>query len=275
MLVLIDGRAHEPSEATLSVFDWAVIRGFGVFEVVRSYDGIPFRLEAHLDRLERSASALWIELPPRADLADWIRRCAESGGECQVRLVVTGGSRTADADAPSRIIVITEPLPHVPERLSVLPVRAPWHPGTDEGGFSGVKWISYAPNMASTDLAQRAGFDDALLLGSGDTVLEGPTYTIAWITDGRVETPSLELGILHSITRDVLMESASRLGLPMAEGVFPLARVLAADEALGLSTTKQVTPIERVGDQEIAVGDLGTALASEFAAIVQAEIGAG
>lgn len=274
MLVLIDGRAHEPAGATVSVFDWAVIRGFGVFEVIRSYDGAPFRLDPHLDRLERSAAALWIDLPPRDDLAEWARRCAESGGECQVRLVATGGGRNPTVDAPSRVIVMTEPLPEVPPRLSVLPVRAPWHPGTDEGGFSGVKWTSYAPNMASTDLAKRAGFDDALLLGAGDTVLEGPTYTVAWVTDGRVETPSLELGILHSITRDVLLESAARLGLPMAEGVFPLARLLAADEALGLSTTKQVTPIERVGDQEIAVGDLGAALAREFAAIVAAELGA-
>lgn len=273
MLVLIDGEPFESADATVSVHDWAVIRGYGVFEVVRSYDGVPFRLDAHLDRLARSAAGLWIDLPARDDLAEWIRRCAADGGECQVRLVVTGGDRSHAAGVAGRVVVMTESLPEVPDRLSVLPMRAPWHPATDEGGFAGIKWTSYAPNMASTDAARRAGFDDALLLGPDDVVLEGPTYTVAWIVGGRVETPSLDLGILRSITRDVLIESAARLGLAVVESSFPLERLLGADEALGLSTTKQVTPIANVGMSAIPVGDLGAALAGEFAAIVAAEIG--
>jgi branched-subunit amino acid aminotransferase/4-amino-4-deoxychorismate lyase len=272
MLILIDGEPFEQSDASVSVLDWGVIRGFGVFEVVRAYAGVPFRLDAHLDRLARSAASLWIDLPGRPELTEWIRRCAESGGDCQVRLVVTGGGRGDGAPAGSTIVV-TESLPEIPDRLSVLPLRAPWHPATDEGGFPGVKWTSYAPNMASTDTARRAGFDDALLLGPNDIVLEGPTYTVAWVVGGRVETPSLDLGILHSITRDVLVESADRLGLPVSESSFPLDRLLGADEALGLSTTKQVTPIGRIGTTDIAVGEVGVALAREFATIVSAESG--
>jgi branched-subunit amino acid aminotransferase/4-amino-4-deoxychorismate lyase len=274
MLVLIDGEPFEPDDATISVFDWGVIRGFGVFEVVRSYGGVPFRLDAHLDRLARSAAGLWIELPPRDDLGDWIRQCAVDGGDCQVRLVVTGGGREPAVSAPSRAIAMAEPVPAVPDTLSILPLRAPWHPATDEGGFPGIKWISYAPNMAATDTARRSGFDDALLLTSDDTVLEGPTYTVAWAVDGRIETPSLELGILRSITRDVLMESAGRLGLAVSESAFPLERLLSADEAFGLSTVKEVTPIGRVGDVEMTVGEVGRSLAAEFAAIVSGEIGA-
>lgn len=272
MLILIDGEPFEQSDATISVLDWGVIRGFGVFEVVRSYAGVPFRLDAHLDRLARSASALWLELPERDLIAGWIRRCAESGGDCQVRLVATGGGR-GDGSPAGSTIVVTEALPEVPAQLSILPVRAPWHPATDEGGYAGVKWTSYAPNMASTDTARRAGYDDALLLGPDDVVLEGTTYTVAWLVGGRVETPALDLGILRSITRDVLVESARRLGLEVSESSFPLERMLGADEALGLSTTKQVTPIGRVGMTDIPVGEVGAALVSEFAAIVAAESG--
>lgn len=275
MLVLIDGEPFDPAAAVISVFDWGVMRGYGVFEVVRSYGGAPFRLDAHLDRLERSAASLWIDLPPREDLSAWVARCAAEGGECQVRLIVTGGGRDPGIDAPGRTIVKAEPLPVVPDRLTVLPLRAPWHPGTVEGGFPGVKWTSYAPNMAATDAARRAGFDDALLLGEGDVVLEGPTYTVAWISGGRVETPSLDLGILRSITRDVFIESAGRLGLGVVESAFPLARLLEADEVLALSTTKQVSPIRAVGEHEVPVGEVGTAIATEFAAIVGREIGSG
>lgn len=273
MKVLLDGIQVEPGEATISVFDWGVLRGFGVFEVVRTYDSVPFRLDAHLARLERSAAALAIPIPAVSSLREWVMRCAEHAGECQVRIVVTGGGRDTGL-APSRTIVKAEPLPVIPDRLAVLPMRAPWHPATNEGGFSGIKWISYAPNMTAIDRARGAGFDDALLLGPDDVVLEGPTHTLAWLRDGHFETPSFELGILPSITRDVFVEAAGRLGVPIIEGIFALDRLLGADEVFGMSTLKQLVPIERVGDRAVPVGPMSVALAEGFAAIVRAEIAA-
>jgi branched-chain amino acid aminotransferase len=273
MRVIIDGKPVSDDQATIPIYDWGLLRGFGVFEVVRSYDGRPFRMSQHLDRLERSAAALVLDLPQRSDLESWIATCAEAGENCQVRVVVTGGSRDPLAPSGPRTVVLWEPIPEVPDRLAVLPMKAPWHPGTDASGFSGVKWTSYAPNMASSDKARRAGFDDALLLTTDGVVLEGPTFTVAWISKGRLETPTLELGILASVTRDVLCESAKRVGMEVHYGFYPLERLLEADEALALSTVKQVTPIAQVGEYAIAVGPVGTALAVEFAAIVAAETG--
>ncbi len=271
MRVMIDGTPIPDDEAAISVFDWGVLRGFGVFEVIRSYDGLAFRLGQHLDRLERSAEALAIELPNRDGLDSWIAECAETGGDGQVRVVVTGGGRDPLAAAPSRTIVMWEPVPSVPDRLAILPMKAFWHPATDAGSFSGVKWTSYAPNMASTDKAQRVGFHDALLLTPESVVLEGPTFCVAWMSEGRLETPSLELGILASITRDVLLEAAHRLDVEVKQGFFPLERLLGSDEAFGLSTIKEVTPIDRVGEHEIPVGPFGESLAGEFRSIVTAE----
>lgn len=273
MRVIIDGTPVPDDEAVISVYDWGVLRGFGVFEVIRSYEGRAFRATHHLDRLERSAAAIAIDLPDRGELESWITDCAKAGGDCQVRVVVTGGGRDQLASAASRTIVLWEPSPVVPDRLSVLPMKALWHPATDTGSFSGVKWTSYAPNMASTDKAQRAGFHDALLLTAESVVLEGPTFTVAWISEGRLETPTLELGILTSITRDVLLESARRLDVEVKQGFFPLERLLGADEAFGLSTTKEVTPIERVGEHAIPVGLFGKSLVEEFASIVVTETG--
>lgn len=273
VMVIIDGTPVPDDEAAISVFDWGLLRGYGVFEVIRVYDGRTFRARQHLDRLERSAAALAIDLPDRDELESWIADCAEAGGNCDVRIVVTGGSRDQHTEAASRTIVLSEPTPNTPERIAVLPMKALWHPGTDAGGFAGVKWTSYAPNMASTDKAQLAGFDDALLLTAESIVLEGPTFTVAWISDGRLETPTLELGILASVTRDVLVESAHRLDVEVKQGFFPLERLLGADEALALSTVKQVTPIEKVGEHAVPVGEIGTALANEFRSIVEVETG--
>ena len=244
-----------------------------MFEVIRSYDGSPFRMHQHLDRLERSAAALGISLPDRSDLEDWVNTCAEAGGDSQVRIVVTGGGRDSLVEAPGRSIVLWEPVPHVPDRLKVLPMKAWWHPATDAGGFAGVKWISYAPNMASSDKAHDPGFDDALLLTGESVVLEGPTFTVAWMSEGRLETPTLELGILASITRDVMFEAAEQLGVEVRQGFFPLDRLVAAEEAFALSTVKEVTPIEQVGEHSIPVGEFGADLARVFHEIVAAETG--
>ena len=271
MRVMIDGTPVSDDQAAISVFDWGVLRGFGVFEVIRSYEGLAFRTAQHLDRLERSAEVLGIDLQNRDSLDSWIAECAETGGDGQVRIVVTGGGRDPFATAPSRTIVMWEPIPSVPDRLSVLPMKALWHPATDAGSFAGVKWTSYAPNMASTDKAQRVGFHDALLLTAESLILEGPTFAVAWMSEGRLETPSLQLGILASITRDVLLESARRLDVEVKQGFFPLERLLDCDEAFGLSTVKEVTPIEKVGEHEIPLGPFGESLAEEFRSIVTAE----
>jgi len=273
MRVIIDGAPVEDDAAFVSAFDWALLRGFGVFEVIRLYGSAPFRLHAHLDRLERSSAALGVALPAREALTDWVGELAADHRDGCIRLILTGGGRDESAAAPPRTILIWEPNPTVPASLRLIPISAPWHPGTDYGGFPGVKWTSYAPNMAATDKAHRAGFDDGLLIDKEGIVLEGPTFTVAWVHDGRIETPSLDLGILHSITRVAVLECAERLELAVSEGHYPLDRLLQADEALALSTMKQVLPIEQVGEIRIPLGPATRKIAECFAEIVESETG--
>ena len=273
MRVMIDGAACDASSAAISVFDWAFIRGFGVFEVVRVYGQSLFRLDPHLDRLENSALELGIAVPDRSALVADMNRVA-ANGEGQVRVILTGGGRDPLQQAAPRLVVMWEPLPFVPERLKVLPVAAPWHPATTGSGFPGVKWTSYAPNMATTDRARRLGYDDAMLLSREGVVLEGPTFSFAWVHRGRIETPSLDLGILPSITRDVVLECCARLGLAVNEGHYTIGRVQEAQEVLALSTVKQVVPVARVGEHDIPGGPVAARIAAAFAAVVAAETGA-
>jgi branched-subunit amino acid aminotransferase/4-amino-4-deoxychorismate lyase len=273
MRVIIDGVPLADDAASVSVFDWTLMRGFGVFEVVRLYGSVPFRLDAHFDRLERSAADLGVVLPGREALTDWVGDLAADHRDGCVRLILTGGGRDESVAAPPRTILMWEPNPAVPASLRLIPISAPWHPGTDSGGFPGVKWTSYAPNMAATDKAHRVGFDDAVLIDREGIVLEGPTFTVAWVHDGRIETPSLDLGILHSITREVVLECAERLGLAASEGHYPLDRLLEADEAFALSTMKQVVPIEHVGEARIPLGPVTRKIAECFGEVVREETG--
>jgi len=271
MRVLIDGVETPAEQAAVSVFDWAVQRGFGCFEVIRAYRGVPFHLGAHLDRLERSAGAIGLRLAERSRLESWARAVAAAGGDCQVRMVVTGGGRDPMVSAPSRTIVTWEPLPEVPIPLRLMPLEAPWHPGRAAGPFSGVKWLSYAPNMASGDLARSVGFDDALLLSRDGWVIEGPTFTVAWVRRGVLETPTLDLGILASITRQVVLDEARRMGIDVVEDRFPLERMQSAGEAMGLSTLKEVLPIGAVGEARFDPGPVTAALQQAYADVVAAE----
>ena len=86
-----------------------------------------------------------------------------------------------------------------------------------------------------------------------------------------METPSLDLGILPSITRDVVLECCSRLGILVDEGRYPLARVTSADEVWALSTLKQVVPVERVGESRITGGPIAARVAATFVTIVREE----
>ena len=117
MRVIIDGEPMEAADASISVFDWGLQRGFGCFEVIRSYGGKAFRSGGHLDRLERSLAALHIPAPSRTDLEEWVVAVAAAGGDCLVRVMVTEGARDELFPSPSRTVVLWETIPEVPEMV--------------------------------------------------------------------------------------------------------------------------------------------------------------
>jgi branched-subunit amino acid aminotransferase/4-amino-4-deoxychorismate lyase len=272
MRVLIDGAPADPSTAAISVFDWGLQRGDGLFEVARSYGGRVFALEAHLDRLAAGAAKLELDLPPRSDLAEWVEAVAADGQDCFVRLIVTRGGTVPGIDVPARCIVVWEPMPEPNDAFRILPVEAPWHSGGVDWDLTGAKVISYAPNMSAGRRAQREGFDDALLISRDGWVLEGPTWTIAWFIDGVLETPAMDLGILASVTRSEVLKTAADIGLVVVEGRWTLDRVMEAEEVVALSTLKEVSPVVAVGQTPFTPGEATRKLAAAFSARVAASL---
>ena len=101
-------------------------------------------------------------------------------------------------------------------------------------------------------------------MSDDETILEGPTFCIGWMVDGRFETPSLDLGILASITRAQAIELAHGLGVGVVEGRFHLDRLEKATDVIAMSTVKQVTPVERCGDLEPMATEFTARLARAF-----------
>jgi branched-chain amino acid aminotransferase len=233
-LASVDGSITETGDARIPPGDDGLLRGDGVFEVIRLYQGAPFALGDHLDRLERSAAA--IELPvDRGALEREIPSLLERFGEAdgQLRIVITRGGRR---------ILFTEILPPRGETVSLASVS--YSPSII---LTGVKSLSYAANMQATRLAQGKGADEAILVRPDGIVLEAPTSTVFWATaDGSLRTPAIDVGVLESITRARIVRE-----LEVEEGSFSLQDALEADEAFLASTTREVQPVSVIDGKEL------------------------
>jgi branched-chain amino acid aminotransferase len=235
-LATVDGQITQTTEARIPAADDGLLRGDGVFEVIRLYRGTPFALGEHLDRLERSATA--IELPvDRAAFEEEISALLAEFGEheAQLRLVATRGGRR---------LAFTENLPPYAEAESIKVATVTYSPSVI---LSGVKSLSYAANMQATRIAAARGASEAILVRPDGVVLEAPTSTIFWVAaDGRLRTPALAVGILASITRDRLVRE-----LEVEEGSFGLDDALGANEAFLASTTREVQPVSAIDGNEL------------------------
>ena len=258
VLASIDGEVLPPEHATISIADDGLLRGDGAFEVIRVYDGTPFALDEHLDRLERSATAIELPLERRVIEREVAALIEAAGGmDCNLRIVLTRGER--------RLLLVEPPISH-PETLSVASVTyAP------SGVLTGVKSLSYGPNVQATRLAARAGADEALLIRPDGVVLEAPTSSIFWASpQGGLRTPSLEAGILDSITRAFIVDE-----LEVEEGAWPLAEVRSAPEAFLASTTREVQALAAIDGEQLpeAPGPLTVAAIESYSRAVKRGLG--
>ncbi|MDQ3741035.1 MAG: aminotransferase class IV, partial [Actinomycetota bacterium] len=232
-LACLDGTVCDAAEARIPVTDEGLLRGDGVFEVVRLYRGRPFALSEHLERMVGSAQRLRLPLDVHAVRRDLDALLARVGEEdARVRLLVTRGGR--------RVLLVeehTEPEPSI--SLGFVEFAPPRL-------LDGIKSLSYAANMLATRVAQERGFDEALLVTPHGRVLEGPTQSLFYVLDGRLWTPPLDDHILDSITRRHLMEVTDA-----EERVTARDDVRRMTEAFIASTTREVQAVHAIEDHEL------------------------
>jgi branched-chain amino acid aminotransferase len=259
-LACMDGEVMPSEHAQIPVTDEGLLRGDGVFEVVRLYEGVGFALDQHLDRLARSAANLLLPLDRAAvegDVASLLRAAGPVDALLRV-LVTRGGHRVA----------LIEPLPEHPPSLSlsVVTYNSPLV-------LDGVKSLSYAGNMLASRLARERGFNEALLVTPEGRVLECPTSSFFWVRGSELLTPPLADHVLQSITRDLILSvTAGR------EQVTSLEDLQDAEEAFIASSVREVIAVHKIEDLElVAPGPVTSATAqavrSEIAAALQRHAG--
>jgi branched-chain amino acid aminotransferase len=228
-LASVDGTIAPTAAAVVPLKDDGLYRGDGAFEVIRLYDGRPFALTDHLDRLARSATTIELEFDRGALELEIDALLAAAGPvDGQLRLIVTRGGRR---------IAATEPIPAHAEMLALATVT--YQPSVI---LNGVKSLSYAANMEASRLAKARGADEAVLVQPDGTVLEPPTSAVFWVSaDGSLRTPALTDGVLESITRDRLIKA-----LDVEEGTWNVDDLHGAREAFIASTTREVQTVSAV-----------------------------
>jgi len=247
-------------EATVPATDAGLLRGDGVFEVIRVYEGRPFALEDHLKRLSRSATNIRLAADLEGVRADAHRLLAEAGAGPNhelLRIVLTRGGRR---------LLLTEPLPESPERIRLASITY-----SPTRVLDGVKSLSYAANMLASRLAREHGFDEALLVTPHGRVLEAPTSSVFWVRAGSILTPPLDEHILASITRARVIEVTGA-----KEEACTLDDLVEADEAFLASTTREVQPVAAVDERAFdAVGEVTRRAAALLRARIESELDAG
>jgi D-alanine transaminase len=271
-LVWINGHVTDIASATVSLEDRGFVFGDGVYEVVRTYGGKPFAMDAHMARFARSASGIELALPMGANeiagiALELLARVKVPEAELYFQLTRGAGRRyhPFPEGVPATLVVWARPLRHTDPALRDKGVTAITHPD-ERWARCDLKTICLLPNVLAKEHARRAGAFEAILVRDG-LVTEGAGSNVAIVKDGTLITPVADRRILPGITRAVVIGLAGELGIPVAERDVPVAELFEADEVFTLATTAEIMPIVGIDDAPIGLGAPGPVMTRLFKAL--------
>jgi D-alanine transaminase len=242
-LVWFNGEILPRSEVRIDVEDRGYQFADGVYEVIRLYDGRPFALMPHLQRLQRSAEAIHIRLPiPPEELARQVHRLIEQAGVQQgmVYMQITRGCAPRNHIFPGcrpTVLFYARPLP-ASERPTDRGVRLITLPD-ERWKRCWIKSIALLANVLAKNQAVAAGAEEAIFLDEG-MATECSASNLFAIVQGRLITAPAGTKVLPGITRAYLLEIAAELGVPLEERLIPEMELRSADELFITSTTREI-----------------------------------
>ena len=266
-----NGRLHAANEPSIAPLNRGFLYGDAIYEVWRTQAGVIFTWEEHWARLERSARALYLELPlPAGQMLEEIRRTAAAyrahtaySGELYIRLQVTRGGGpigldTALADRPDFVLLV-QPFPAVAaEKLRDglrLSLATALRRNPVEALSPAWKTGNYLNNILCLREARARGADEVVILNQAGEVTEAAVSNIAFVRDGVVVTPPLSAGILGGITRELVVHTiAPAAGVAAREDPVRPEDFAGMQECFLLSTTKDVAAVAAIDGTRFAVG---------------------
>ncbi|MFC1621457.1 branched-chain-amino-acid transaminase [Candidatus Omnitrophota bacterium] len=265
--VYINGEYFDKKNAKVSVFDHGFLYGDGVFEGIRSYDRLVFRLNEHIDRLYESAHGIMMKI--HISKKEMVKAVIDtlkinSLDDAYIRLIVTRGVGDLGLDPRkcknASIIIITDKIQLYPEKLykeGLKIITVPTPRNTPEALNPQIKSLNYLNNILAKIEAVNNGYEEALMLTSSGYVAECTGDNIFIVKGDSLITPPAYLGILKGITRDAVMGIAKKLGFDAREDVLTRHNLFTADECFLTGTAAEIIPVVSVEKRTVGSGKPG------------------
>mgnify|MGYP000515984563 CR=1 FL=1 len=282
MYVHVNGKVLRAQDAVISVFDHGFLYGDGVYETLRAYDGVVFKLDEHLNRLFRSAALIGLTIPLDGNhlkIAIYEVLIANALRDAYVRLTVSRGKGPIGLDPdlcpePTVVIIAQKFRPYPIEYFRHgLHLTIPRTRRNDRRAINPqIKSLNFLNNILAKIEAKKRNAHEAVMLNARGHLTEGTISNIFFSTDRELCTPSLDCGILAGITRNMVIEIARREGITVREGRFGKNAIYTAREVFITNTTMEVMPVSRVDDRIVPVGDIAKLLRTLYQREVNAYV---
>ncbi len=266
-LIYLNGQLVPKDKAVVSVFDHGFLYGDGIFEGIRIYDGVVFRLDEHLERLYDSAKSILLHIPLEFEemakaVLDTVRANQLQNG--YIRLVISRGAGDLGLDPRScstpNIIIIADEIQLFPSEFYENGLRIVTVATTRNSPNAlnpQIKSLNYLNSILVKMEAINAGVLEALTVNAQGYVCEGSGDNVFIVKKGKVYTPPVYLGALDGITRHTIMDICAELNIPLLETPFTRHDVYIADECFLTGTAAELIPVVEVDARIIGSGKPG------------------
>jgi branched-chain amino acid aminotransferase len=254
MIFYINGKFLDEKEAKISVYDLGLLRGYAVFDFLRTYNQKPFYLDDHLKRLLNSAKLIGLKHNYnlkflRKITLQTLKKNIKKGLEYNIRIILTGGN-SKDFITPSKpnLIVMITPLKKLDEKLYQKGGKLITK--ISERILPQAKTIIYTSAVKFIKEVKKKGAIEVLLLDKNKKILECTTSNFFAVIDGKLITPSTEK-ILPGITRKIVINLAKKLKIPVIERDIHFNEIKKFDEAFITASNKEILPIIQIDNFKI------------------------
>jgi len=260
--VFLNDKLVDTDKAGISVTDSGFLYGAGLFETMRSCNGIVFSLKDHLDRLFFSANSLSIKTYDRKYITDAIYKVLKANKltDARLRLTITSGpmSQSEEQRKPTLLIAATKLQPYPAEyyKKGVLVVLSPFRQNTAEPTY-GHKTTSYLPRMIALQYAHQKRAAEALWFTIDNRLAAGCISNVFLVKDSALYTPPIGTPVLAGVARKTVCQIAIRNSIKLIERALYISDVLDADEIFLTNVIMQIMPVSSVERHTVGKGKPG------------------
>ncbi|MBW9220936.1 branched-chain-amino-acid transaminase [Methanothermococcus sp. SCGC AD-155-M21] len=264
MKIYLNGKFVDKEDAKVSVYDHGLLYGDGIFEGIRVYDGVIFKLKEHIDRLYDSAKSIILKIPHSKEemekiVVDTVK--INNLRDAYIRLVITRGIGDLGLDPEKcpepTVFCIAEPMKPLLGDSGIRVITSSIRRLPVDVLNPAVKSLNYLNSILAKIQANYAGVHEAFLLDSEGYVAEGTGDNIFVVKNGVIKTPPLSSSVLKGITRDVVTDLAKDMGYSILEERLTLHELYVADELFITGTAAELVPVIEIDGRVINNGNIG------------------